>query len=273
MFLAAKRIEGCSEKTLRVYERSITKLAEACDKLVTKITTEDIRTYLGKYQTINDCSKVTMDNERRYISAFYSWLEEENYVIKSPCKRIHKIRASITVKEVLSDEDIEHLRDSCDIERDLAMVDFLYSTGIRVGELVELDISDINFEERECIVHGKGDKERRVYFDAKTKIHLKKYLDSRTDDNPALFVTLRSPFKRLKTGGVETRIREMGERLDINKVHPHKFRRSMATRAIDKGMPVEQLQKILGHEQIDTTMRYAMVSQSNVKASHKKFMS
>ena len=273
MFLAAKRIEGCSEKTLRVYERSICKLAEKCDKLVTQITTEDIRTYLGNYQTENDCSKVTMDNERRYISAFYSWLEEEDYVIKNPCKRIHKIKASITVKEVLSDEDIEHLRDNCTILRDLAMIDFLYSTGIRVGEIVELDIDDINFEERECIVHGKGDKERKVYFDAKTKIHLKKYLDSRTDDNPALFVTIRSPFKRLKAGGIEVRIREMGERLEINKVHPHKFRRSMATRAIDKGMPVEQLQKILGHEQIDTTMRYAIVNQSNVKASHKKFMS
>jgi integrase/recombinase XerD len=239
---------------------------------VRKMTTEDIRTYLSDYQGINNCSKATIDNVRRNISSFFSWLEEEDYILKSPMKRIHKIRTKKVVKEVISDEGIEILRDSCTHIRDLAMIDLLYSTGIRVGELVNLNISDINFEERECVVFGKGDKERKVYFDAKTKLHLQRYIDSRTDLNPALFVSLLGAFKRLKISGVEIRLRQLGRSMNLPKIHPHKFRRTMATRAIDKGMPIEQVQRILGHSQIDTTMQYAMVNQSNVKAAHRKFI-
>ena len=148
----------------------------------------------------------------------------------------------------------------------------LASTGMRVGEMVLLNRNDIDFNERECVVFGKGNKERVVYFDARTKIHLKNYLQSRTDDNPALFVSLALPYKRLLIGGVETRLREIGKRADIQKVHPHKFRRTLATRAIDKGMPIEQVQRLLGHVKIDTTMTYAMVNQTNVKNSHRKFI-
>ena len=239
---------------------------------IRKITTEDIRTYLSEYQKINNCSKVTIDNIRRNISSFFSWLEEEDYILKSPMRRIHKIKTKQQVKEVISDEDIERLRDYCECKRDLAMIDFLYSTGIRVGELVNLNISDINFEARECIVFGKGDKERKVYFDAKAKLHLQDYLKSRNDSNPALFVTLDCPHDRLKISGVEIRIRTLGRKLNLIKIHPHKFRRTMATRAIDKGMPIEQVQKILGHSQIDTTMQYAIVNQNNVKASHQRYI-
>ena len=272
MFLNAKKIEGCSERTLSYYKTTVEKLLDRITDPIRKVTTDDVREYLANYQGLNDCSKTTIDNIRRNISSFFTWLEEEDYIIKSPMRRIHKIKTTKTVKEVISDEEIEKMRDKCKNLRDLAIIDLLYSTGIRIGELVRLNIDDIDFEERECIVFGKGDKERRVYFDAKTKIHLTDYINSRFDTNPALFVTLDAPYNRLQISGVEIRLRRLGRELGINKVHPHKFRRTMATRAIDKGMPIEQVQKLLGHSQIDTTMHYAIVNQTNVKVAHRKFI-
>ena len=272
LFLDAKKIEGCSKRTILYYQTTIEHLFKQKKIPVRKMTTELIRNYLVEYQKINNCSKVTVDNIRRNISSFFSWLEEEDYILKSPMRRIHKIKTKKSVKKIITDEDIEKLRDGCKNNRDLAMVDLLYSTGIRVGELVRMNRTDIDFEERECVVFGKGDKERKVYSDAKAKIHLKKYLEKRTDDNPALFVSLIAPFNRLKISGVEIRMRELGRNLNIERIHPHKFRRTMATRAIDKGMPIEQVQKILGHSQIDTTMQYAIVNQNNVKTSHQKFI-
>ena len=272
-FLEAKKIEGCSERTIKYYKVTVEQLLRKVLDPIRKVTTEQMREYLVDYQKINNCGKTTIDNVRRNISSFFSWLEEEDYILKSPMRRIHKIRAEKLVKNVITDEDIERLRDGCDCLRDVAMIDLLYSTGIRVGELVRLNRSDINFSERECVVFGKGDKERRVYFDAKSKIHLINYLKSRTDANPALFVSLDRPYSRLKISGVEIRLRQLGRKLNLDKVHPHKFRRSMATRAIDKGMPIEQVQKILGHSQIDTTMQYAIVNQNNVKAAHRKYIS
>ena len=272
MFIDAKQIEGCSERTLQYYRVTIEHMLGSIETPIRKITTDEIRGYLVDYQKVNNCSKVTVDNVRRNMSSFFSWLEEEDYILKSPMRRIHKIKTTQPVKETITDEMIEKLRDNCTCVRDLAMIDLLYSTGIRVGELVGLNISDIDFEERECIVFGKGDKERRVYFDAKAKLHLQEYIESRTDDNPALFVTLDAPHARLKISGVEIRVRELGRKLNIDKIHPHKFRRTMATRAIDKGMPIEQVQKILGHSQIDTTMQYAIVNQNNVKVSHRRYI-
>ncbi len=272
MFLDAKTVEGCSDRTIKYYRVTIERLLERVDKPIRKLDTEEIREYLSEYQKNNNCSKVTVDNIRRNLSSFFSWLEEEDYMLKSPMRCIHKIKTKQPVKEVISDEAIELLRDNCCCARDLAMIDLLYSTGIRVGELVNLNIDDIDFEARECVVFGKGNKERKVYFDAKAKLHLQEYINARTDDNPALFVTLDSPHDRLKISGVEIRIRKLGRKLNLTKIHPHKFRRTMATRAIDKGMPIEQVQKILGHSQIDTTMQYAMVNQNNVKASHQRFI-
>jgi site-specific recombinase xerD len=273
MFISAKRIEGCSERTLAYYKATIEHMLSIIVLPLRQVQTDDLRSYLAEYQSINNCSKTTVDNIRRNLSSFFSWLEAEDYIIKSPIRRIHKIRTGSKVKETLSEECIERLRDSCLHIRDLAMIDLLYSTGIRVGELVNLNIGDINFEERECIVYGKGNKQRKVYFDAKAKLHLKRYLEERNDYNEALFVTLDSPFNRLKISGVEIRLRKLGRLALLDqRVHPHKFRRSMATRAIDKGMPIEQVQKLLGHQQIDTTMHYAMVNQSNVKISHRKFI-
>ena len=270
--MAAKQIEGCSDRTINYYNSTILHMLGNIRTPIRRISTEEIRDYLANYQKINNCSKTTVDNIRRNISSFFSWLEEEDYILKSPMRRIHKIKTEKTVKETISDEAIETLRDSCKCLRDIAMLDLLYSTGIRVGELVNLNIEDINFEERECIVFGKGNKERKVYFDAKAKLHLQKYIESRTDSNPALFVSLDKPFARLKISGVEIRLRELGRKNNLNKIHPHKFRRTMATRAIDKGMPIEQVQKILGHSQIDTTMQYAIVNQNNVKHSHRKYI-
>lgn len=272
MFLDAKRIEGCSDRTIKYYRVTVEHLLANIEINVRKITTEEIRGYLADYQKLNGCSNVTINNIRRNISSFFSWLEEEDYILKSPMKRIHKIKTKTVVKSVITDEGIERLRDNCKEIRDLAIIDLLYSTGIRVGELVNLNVNDIDLEGRECIVYGKGDKERRVYFDAKAKIHLKEYIDRRNDENEALFVTLDSPHDRLKISGVEIRLRQLGRRLEMDRVHPHKFRRSMATRAIDKGMPIEQVQKILGHSNIDTTMQYAMVNQHNVKTSHQKYL-
>lgn len=271
-FVSAKRIEGCSEKTLKYYRTTIETMVASTDKCIRHIQTEDLRSYLTDYQSRNQSSRVTIDNIRRILSSFFSWLEDEDYILKSPVRRIHKVKTATNIKETYTDEDLEKMRDSCTELRDLAMIDMLASTGMRIGEMVLLNKADINFNERECVVFGKGDKERIVYFDARTKIHLQNYIDSRTDDNPALFVTLRSPYERIKIGGIESRLRTMGKLLDIQKVHPHKFRRTLATMAIDKGMPIEQLQQLLGHKRIDTTLQYAMVKQSNVKLAHKKYI-
>lgn len=273
MFLSAKKVEGCSEKTLRYYKTTIVKLFSAAPKHITHLTTDDLRQYLADYQENNECSKANIDNIRRILSSFFSWLENENYILKSPVRRIHKIKTTKSVKEIYTDEALEIMRDNCESLRDLAIIDLLASTGMRVGELVKLNIADIDFENRECVVLGKGSKERPVYFDARTKIHLHNYLLSRTDDNPALFVSLLEPHNRLEISGVEIRLRKLGRKLNIPKVHPHKFRRTLATKAIDKGMPIEQVQRLLGHTKIDTTMEYAMVSQNNVKMSHRKFIS
>ena len=271
-FISSKRIEGCSEKSLSYYQKTIETMLERVSKPVQCMDTNDLRDYLTAYQQEKRSSKVTIDNIRRILSSFFSWLEDEDYIIKSPIRRIHKIKTVATVKETYTDENLEVMRDNCSEIRDLALIDMLASTGMRIGELVLLNRSDINFEERECVVFGKGSKERVVYFDARTKIHLKEYLDSRIDEEEALFVGLRAPYNRISIGGIESRLRKMGVKLGIHKLHPHKFRRTLATVAIDKGMPIEQLQVILGHKRIDTTLQYAMVKQSNVKVAHRKYI-
>lgn len=271
-FISAKRIEGCSEKTLHYYRNTIEAMFTGIGKTAQQITTDDLRRYLTIYQVQRGSSKVTIDNIRRILSSFFSWLEDEDFIMKSPVRRIHKVKTAKVVKDTYSDEALELLRDSCSCTRDLAIIDLLASSGMRVGEMVMLNREDINFNERECVVIGKGNKERLVYFDARTKIHLQNYLSNRTDSNPALFVSLKVPHDRLMIGGIETMLRGLGKRLNLTKVHPHKFRRTLATSAIDKGMPIEQVQQLLGHQKIDTTMHYAMVKQQNVKLAHRKYI-
>ena len=272
-FLSAKQVEGCSERSVSYYSSTLDNLIKSLIKPFNQIETEDLRVYLSEYQKKNNASKQTIDNIRRILSSFFTWLEDEDYILKSPVRRIHKIKTMKQVKETYSDEALERLRDNCKTIRDLALIDMLASTGMRVGELVKLNRVDVDFVNRECVVLGKGSKERVVYFDARTKLHLQNYLNSRTDENEALFVSLLEPHNRLEIAGVEIMLRKLGRSLDINKVHPHKFRRTLATRAIDKGMPIEQVQKLLGHQKIDTTMEYAIVDQQNVKNSHKKYLS
>ena len=272
LFLSAKRVEGCSEKSLKYYYATIQSMLNSIKKPVKHIQTDDLRNYLAEYQAKKNSSRVTIDNIRRILSTFFSWLEDEDYILKSPARRIHKVKTITNIKETYSDEDLELMRDNCCHIRDLAIIDMLASTGMRIGEMVLLNKNDIDFNERECVVFGKGDKERIVYFDARTKIHLLEYLKCRTDDNPALFVSLKSPHNRISIGGIEARLRKFGKQLGLQKVHPHKFRRTLATMAIDKGMPIEQLQQLLGHRRIDTTLQYAMVKQSNVKMAHRKYI-
>jgi len=272
VFIAAKRVEGCSDKSLHYYESTIRNMQESIAKTECQITTEDLRSYLDNYQRRGTVSKVTLDNVRRILSSFFAWLEDEDYIVKSPVRRIHKVKTGKNIKETYSDESLELMRDHCNNSRDLAMIDLLSSTGIRVGELVKLNRSDVDFENRECIVFGKGNKQRKVYFDARTKIHLQRYLAERKDNSEALFVSLLKPYARLQISGVEICLRKIGHELNFHKVHPHKFRRTLATMAIDKGMPIEQVQQLLGHQSIDTTLQYAMVNQNNVKESHRKFI-
>ena len=272
LFLTAKEVEGCSPKTIAYYEATLQHMSTTLAKSYTQIESDDLRRYLNDYEVNRGSSKVTIDNIRRIMSSFFSWLEDEDYIVKSPVRRIHKVKTAKVIKETYTDEALEIMRDNCCNVRDLAMIDLLASSGMRVGEMVALNRDDINFNERECVVFGKGSKERIVYFDARTKIHLQNYLESRTDTCSALFVSLTAPHDRLQIGGVERRLRELGKRLNLPRVHPHKFRRTLATSAIDKGMPIEQVQQLLGHQKIDTTMHYAMVKQQNVKLAHRKYI-
>jgi site-specific recombinase XerD len=272
LFIGAKKIEGLSEKTLWYYEWTARLVMSAINKDIRAITTDDVRRVFSDYQMNHKISKISLDNMRRNLSSFFGWLENENYILRSPMRRIAKIKTEKIIKETISDEEMENLRKACRDRRDRAILEFLFSTGVRISELIGLDRDSINFHERECVVFGKGGKERAVYFDAGTKIHLMDYLDSRKDKNPALFVGLYKPHNRLLAEAIEQAVRRLGKTAGVRRIHPHKFRRTMATVAIDKGMPIEQVQRLLGHEQIETTMRYAMVNQANVKNAHRKYI-
>ena len=272
-FINSKRLEGCSNLTLKNYTIHVSKLFNYLNKDIRTMDTEDLRNYLSYYQSKNNCNNLTIDGVRRSLSSFFTFLEVEDYIVKSPVRRIHKIKTDILVKETYSDEVLEKLRNNCSNIRNLAIIDLLASSGVRISELVNLNIEDINFEEKSWVVFGKGKKMREVYFDGKTKLHLQEYLDSRSDSNSALFVSLYKPYEKLKSRGIELMLQRLGEKNGINKVHPHKFRRTLATRAIDKGMPIEQVQHLLGHTKIETTLLYAMVNQNNVKNSHRKYIS
>lgn len=245
MFLSAKNIEGCSSKTLKYYREILEKFIKDVDKPIKETTTDEIRHYLTNYKEERGCSLTSIDNIRRVFSSFYKWLEDEDYINKSPIRRIHKIKTLIQVKEPFTDEEIEKMREGCKNIRDLVIIELLYSTGIRVGELINLNIKDMNFAERSCIVLGKGNKQREVYFDIRTKLHLEEYLKTREDNNPALFVSRNKPHQRLTSVTIEFFIRDLGRTLNIEKAHPHKFRRTMATVALDKGMAIEEVQRLL----------------------------
>ena len=270
-FLLTKKLEGCSMRTLRDYHDKIMKLIDWTDKDLRELTTKDIRTYLYQYQEDRKVSRSTLDGMRLVISTFYTFMENEDIISKNPVRRIHKIKYDEIVRPPFSDEELETIRKTTTNIRDLAIVDLLYSSGMRIGECVSLNIKDMNFAEREVIVYGKGGKERICYFNARTKIEILEYLQSRVDQEPALFVSRNYPYNRLKKGGVEHMLKKIEEKTGIQRIHPHRFRRTLATNLLDKGMSLEQVQRILGHKKIETTLIYANVNQSVTKMNHQKF--
>lgn len=271
-FLAAKSIEGCSKKTIEYYELTISKALAAIDKPILRMTTQDLRSYLSDYQVKRGSSAVTINNMRRVLSSFFSWLEDEGVLLKSPMRRIKAIKTPTKVKTTFTSEQVERMREEAACMRDLAIIDLLTTTGMRVSELVGLDRDDFDIEKRECVVMGKGNKERTVYFDDRAKMHLTAYFATRADDNVAAFICRNDHDRRLGKDGVEKAVRKIGERAGVERAHPHKFRRTLATKAIGKGMPIEQVQHLLGHQRIDTTLHYAMVDEVNVKMSHRRFI-
>lgn len=272
-YMSAKKIEGMAESTLKSYQSTIKRFLAFCDnKLIIYIDTDDVRYALNRYKETSGCSDYSLDSFRRRISAIFAWFLEEEYIVKNPVARIHKINYTKKVKKVFSDEEVERLFSQCATNRQMAIVGMLNSTGMRVGELASLKLSRVNLEEKECVVCGKGNKERTVYFDPKTKLFLEKYLEERDDDIDALFLTKIKPYRQISTRSIQREVSYVGELAAVAKCHPHKFRSTLATRAIDKGMPVEQLKELLGHTEIDTTLVYAQVQQKNIKRSHEKFI-
>lgn len=269
-FLATKKFEGCSAATLNSYSNTVYAFLYSLTKSPLEVKAADIRNYLIDYQRENHCSNRTLDNMRLTISSFYNWLENENYIMKNPSKKIKRIKYDRTVLQSFTDEELESLRDACTNYRDLAMIEFLYSTGCRVSEMCSLDKDDLDFVKREAIICGKGKKERVIYFSAKAKIYLMRYITKRIDNNEALFVSAKYPYRRLDRGGVEFICKDIGEHAGVKHCHPHRFRRTLATNLIDKGVPIEQVQTLLGHAKIDTTLLYANVNQQNVKVNHSK---
>lgn len=269
LFLNTKKLEGRSYKTLDYYRSTVIQLYENCDKPLTSITTADVRNWLTLKS--EKLSKTSVNNYRRNLNSFFNWLEAEEYILRSPMKRINKIKEDKKLKRPFTDLEIEVLREIIDNDRDRALFELLLSTGCRVGEIVNLNRDDINFNDREIIVFGKGSKQRYVYFDAKTELYLKKYLENREDDKEALFVSYNKPNHRLGINGVETRVRNWGEKAKVKKAHPHRFRRTMATNCLKHGMPIEQIQVLLGHESIETTRIYTSIDQTEVKYGHIKY--
>lgn len=271
LFIVTKKIEGCTDKTLKYYSSEVRKFAMAVNKPWAEVTADDIRLYIAQKAIKDKVSKATQDNVLRILRSFFGWLSAEEHIPKNPTVKIKRIRAERRIKKPFTEVEIEKLRNGARNLRERAMIDLLLSTGMRIGELEGLNRRDI--EGDQCIVYGKGEKERYVYLNAKAIVSLEAYLKTRTDDNEALFVSDIKPYNRLRISGFETRIRELGQELGIDNVHPHRFRRTAATLALNRGMPIDQVQKMLGHEQIATTLIYAQAAQENVKQSHKKYLS
>ena len=271
-FLNAKHLEGLTDRSLTYYKQELVYIFKDLKKSVLETTTRDLREFLSKYQIENNVNNVTLNNVRRVLNSFFTWLENENYIFKSPMRRIHNIKTDKIIKQPFDLRSINKMREYAKkVPRDLAIIDLLLSTGMRVGELVLLNKKDLDLNKKQCKVFGKGRKERICFFDERAKESLQNYLKTRTDKEEALFVNLNGEQKRRITiEAVGNHIRVIGRRCGIEKAHPHRFRRTLATMALDKGMPLEQVQKLLGHEEIGTTLIYANVKEANVKKTYRK---
>ena len=270
-FLDVKALEGCSKATIENYKFNLNKFLLGVGKDPTEIATQDIRKYLADYKRERGVSNTTLDNMRRVFQSFFTWMHREGYIIKDPCAAVNKIRADKIIKNPYSDEEMELMREAANNLREKAIIEVLYSTGMRIGELEKLNKDDIDFVNGKAIVFGKGAKEREVYFNVKAQLALKKYLENRNDTNEALFVGLQSPYNRLKVSTYEKILRELGGRCGVH-CHPHRFRRTCATILLNKGMPIQEVSKVLGHAKLETTLIYCEINQQSVAANHKKYM-
>ena len=270
-FLDVKALEGCSKATIKNYKFNLNKFLLGVGKDPTEIATQDIRKYLADYKRERGVSNTTLDNMRRVFQSFFTWMHREGYIIKDPCAAVNKIRADKIIKNPYSDKEMELMREAAKNLREKAIIEVLYSTGMRIGELEKLNKDDIDFVNGKAIVFGKGAKEREVYFNVKAQLALKKYLENRNDTNEALFVGLQSPYNRLKVSTYEKILRELGGRCGVH-CHPHRFRRTCATILLNKGMPIQEVSKVLGHAKLETTMIYCEIDQQSVATNHRKYM-
>lgn len=269
-FIVYRKMQGRSKKTCKQYFNQLIKLLSYANKCVSDITDTDITNYLQEYKGFYNIGNRSLENMRLVFSSFFSWAANVGKIKSNPMLKIGKIKYDSKVKEPFSDKEREKLFLNCNTLRDMALIEFLYSTGIRVSESVALNISDVHFTDDELIVYGKGQKERKVYLNAKSSVYLQQYLELRTDSNEALFVSLRKPHNRLTIQGVEAMLKRLGKRAQVSNVHPHRFRRTSATNALNKGMDLQYVSTMLGHSNPNTTMIYCTVDQNNVKLSHKK---
>ena len=267
-FLATKRVEGIADSTLQRYAEINKALLSYLGKPLEEITTYDIRFYLSVRRQIGKVSNRTLDGMRRCYSSFFSWLAAEGLISHNPCAALAQIKCRKTVKKPYSAAEMERIRKACGSIRDLALVDFLYCTGCRVSEVSRLDIVDIDFDRMGCIVLGKGNKERKVYLTEVAAIHLQEYLQGRKDSCDALFM---GKGKRLKKNGIEAIIKKLGEKAGVENAHPHRYRRTLATNLLDRGMNIQDVAAILGHADLKTTQVYCYISQANVKAAYCKY--
>ena len=274
MFVASKRAVNRETNTLKQYTREIYRMLDFLGKRIEDITGMDLRYYYGVMRERRGIKMSTMQTRLHYLSSFWDFLTTEELVRTNPVKKVGVLKLEKTIKKPFSAAEMEALRTGCDELRDRALVEFLYSTGVRVSELVHLNVGDIEMGKQELIVYGKGSKERKTYLTDSAKFFLKRYLQTRRQDNLAaqpLFVTLDAPHDRLSVAGVQYMLRNLGRRTGVNNVHPHRFRRTIATDLLNRGMPIEQVKEFLGHEKLDTTMIYCTVREENVQASHRKY--
>lgn len=269
-FIEAKRVENLSERTLNYYATTLHRMLEYIDKPVRLVDANDIRRCLSWGLTERKVSPVTVNNERRCMSTFFQWLENEDIIRKSPVKRTKALKEEKGDKKPFSDEEIARLREGCVTEREKAIFELLLSSGMRVSELCGLDRDGMDFSGRECEVLGKGNKRRTCFFSAAAKLHLERYLESRDDDNPALFVSTQGKHSRIGKCGIERIVREIGRRAGVTNVHPHRFRRTMATNNLRRGMKLEEIQQLLGHSNMDTTLIYAKVDKEMLKVNARR---
>lgn len=272
VFLENFRQNGKSEGTIEQYRFHLSRMLSYIGRNVQEIEDDDLIDYMHKYKQLRKVSGRYLNSMRLVFNSFFRWLQRRKIILRNPVDGLEPIKYRQVVKKPLSPEELERVRCACGRERDLAIVEFLYSSAVRVSELTQLNREDIRWESDDVMVLGKGNKEREVYLNARAHYHLKLYLDSRTDDNPALFVSTRAPHERLTKAGVEHIVGEIGRMAGVENVHPHRFRRTAATDLLRMGMPIEQVQELLGHVKIETTRIYCTVTREQVRASHRRYM-